>query len=219
MRRGPQGIEWETVTDPEPGDSCSYDRFENSAEGTYFVSDFLSGSDYSGCLVERANYRVFLEEFGERDGVHEVYGGHGTYAVAVRVDAIDEEMAAVFDALEDYPLIDEETHSELELEAENEAWDCWARGDFVRELESRFDEDGFGELVFVPDPEPKGQGRLFETGERPRPEDFESGRSRRTSSRPSCGSSRRHARTRTSTGPSRREAGRPRPPVPPRWNP
>ena len=48
------------------------------------------GSDYSGSTVERSNYREFLEEFGEQDGVHEVYGGHGTFAVAVRVDAIDD---------------------------------------------------------------------------------------------------------------------------------
>ncbi len=171
-RPGP-GSHWETLEDPEAGDSASYSDFVADPEGRYFLSDFLSGSDYSGCLVERANYRDFLEDYGDRDGVHEVYGGHGTFAIAVRIDAIDEDMAAVLDSLEDYPLISDETHGELELEAQNEAWDSWARGDFVAGLEARFSEDGFGELVFVPDGEPKTQGRLFGTGERPKPEDLE----------------------------------------------
>ncbi len=169
----PAGTEWEYPENPEPGDSCSYSDFTPDTDGRYFLSDFLSGSDYSGSIVERANYKDFLEDFGERDSVHEVFGGYGTFAIAVRIDAIDDEMAAVFDALEDYPLISEETHSELELEAEGEAWESWAESDFVRELESRFSESGFGELVHVPDSEPKSQSRLFETGERSKPENLE----------------------------------------------
>ncbi len=169
----PAGMAWEYPESPEPGESCSYSDFTPDTDGRYFLSDFLSGSDYSGSIVERANYKDFLEDFGERDSVHEVYGGHGTFAIAVRIDTIDEEMAAVFDSLEDYPLISEETHSELELEAEGEAWESWAESDFVRELESRFSESGFGELVHVPDSEPEGQSRLFETGERRNPENLE----------------------------------------------
>jgi hypothetical protein len=168
----PNGTEWEDLEEPEPGDSCSYSDFIPDGEGHYFLSDFLSGSDYSGCLVERANYRDFLADFGERDGVHEAYGGHGTFAVAVRIDAIDDEMTAVLDALEDYPLISEETHGEMELEAQDEAWESWAESDFVRELEGRFGEDAFAELVYAPDGEPEGQSRLFETGERRPPADL-----------------------------------------------
>ena len=172
------GNYWRTFDRIEAGDSASYGDFTPDGDGAYFLSDFLSGSDYSGSLVERANYRDFLEEYGEHDGVHEVYGGHGTFAVAVRIDAVDEEMAAVFDALEDYPLISEETHGELEMEAQDEAWESWAESDFVRELENRFGEDRtaahiWSELVFVPDSEPAGQVRLFETGERPKPESLE----------------------------------------------
>ena len=83
-------------------------------------------------------------------------------------------MAALFAGLEDYPLVSEETHSELELEAQGEAWESWAESDFSRAVESMFGADlDFPELVFVPDSEPKAQGRLFETGERPKPENLE----------------------------------------------
>ena len=166
------GNYWRTFDRIEDSESASYGDFTNDADGNYFLSDLLGGSDYSGSLVERANYREFLEEFGEQDGVHEVYGGHGTFAVAVRVDAIDDAMAEVFQGLEDYPLISDEAHSELELEAQEEAWESWTESDFVRELESRFGED-FAELVYVPCNEPAGQERLFETGERPKPENLD----------------------------------------------
>ena len=135
------GNYWRTFDRIDASDSASYGDFSPDADGRYFLSDFLSGSDYSGSLVERANYRDFLAEYGERDGVHEVYGGHGTYAVAVRIDAIDDEMAALFDGLEDYPLVSEETHSELELEAQQEAWESWAESDFSRAVETAFGED------------------------------------------------------------------------------
>ena len=141
------GNHWRTFDRIDAGDSASYGDFTPDVDGAYFLSDFLSGSDYSGCLVERANYREFLEQFGELDGVHEVYGGHGTYAVAVRIDALTDEMAELFAGLEDYPLIDDESHSELEMEAAEEAWDSWARSDFCRAVESQFCEDGYADYL------------------------------------------------------------------------
>lgn len=170
---GANGTQWEDLADPPAGETCGYGEFSPDREGRYFLSDFLSGSDYSGSLVERSNYREFLETFGEREGVHEVSEGYGTFAVAVRIDAVDEEMAEVFDRLEDYPLLSEDAHCEMEVEAQGEAWDSWARSDFVRELEARFSEEGFGELVYVPHGEAEGQGKLFETGERPKPSDLD----------------------------------------------
>lgn len=174
---------WEHSDRIPEGDSASYGDLEpvrgkydlpEPGEPAYFVSDFLSGSDYSGGTVERANYRVFLEDFGDRDGVHEVYGDFGTFAIAVRVDSIDAEMAETFDALEDYPVLSEDALGEIELEAQTEAWDCWARGDFVDALEDRLAGDAdYPELAYVPNPEPANQGRLFATGERPYPTDLE----------------------------------------------
>ena len=66
----------------------------------------------------------------------------------MRIDALTDEMAEMFDGLEDYPLICDETHSLLEMEAAEEAWDDWARSDFCRAVEARFAEDDYGELDY-----------------------------------------------------------------------
>ncbi len=53
------GNYWRTFDRVPDGDSASYGDFSPDADGRYFLSDFLSGSDYSGSLVERATYRDF----------------------------------------------------------------------------------------------------------------------------------------------------------------
>ena len=65
---------------------------------------------------------------------------------AIRVYDESGEVAAVFRAwcdiqarLEDYPVLDESLYSELETEAQDEAWECWARREFVRGVESALD--------------------------------------------------------------------------------
>ena len=61
----------------------------------------------------------------------------------------DDEVASVLDDLDRYPLINEDTWSELEMMAQQDAWDDWGRCDFKRELkELGVDEDW---LSFVED--------------------------------------------------------------------
>lgn len=83
---------------------------------------FLSGSDYSGDLINKSNHRVFLERFGEVEGVYETYGGYGSFGIAIRLDVYNsnEEIKEVIDGLEEYCIIDEEDHSALEYEADQE---------------------------------------------------------------------------------------------------
>lgn len=114
-------------------------EFDNPKD--WYMPELLSGSNYSGDSVTVANYRTFLEEFGDRNGVHKVCGGHGTYGVAIHRSALDEEMIEVFRKLDDYPCIDEEQVSMVELEAEDEAWDSWAKNDYLRTLRSLTEED------------------------------------------------------------------------------
>ena len=106
----------------------------------FYRPSLLSGSDYAGDSVTVSNHRVFLEKFKGVAGVYDVYGGYSTYAVAIRLDAITEDMMEVFNALEDYLLIDEEDHSEVEMESENESWDSYAREDFRRAAIKKFPE-------------------------------------------------------------------------------
>lgn len=113
----------------------------------YFYVPYASGSDYSGSLVERSNYNVFTETYGkDNEWVFSAHGGHNTYAAVVGLTGLltcDEDTADevlnVLEGLVDYPLIDEEANSTLEMEKADEAWDSWVAGDFRRAVEKKFD--------------------------------------------------------------------------------
>jgi hypothetical protein len=97
------------------------------------VVDFATYSDYSGSLVEKSNCRYFLENFP--DDVIRTYGGHGTEGIALNPHKVTEEVYEALCALENYPLLDDELHSELETEAVDEAWESWCRADFIKAVE------------------------------------------------------------------------------------
>ena len=112
----------------------------------YFFLPYASGSDYSGSTVEKANHKAFLESYGEEGFVWEAHGGFDTYAVVLGLTGLLEcaddtfdTILGIIEGLEDYPLIDDEALSNLEMEGADEAWDCWVAGDFRRALEKRFD--------------------------------------------------------------------------------
>jgi len=113
-------------------------------DGRFFVPGLLGGSDYSGSLVERSNHKAFEEAFsrGENKWWKTVYGGHGTFAVIIDLKKVpkkrETELEDFFGALENYPLADEDLHSEMEVEAQNEAWENWAKEDFKKALEKHF---------------------------------------------------------------------------------
>lgn len=102
------------------------------------MPEHMVGGDYSGDSSTRANYTSFMAEFGEVPGVIAIYGSHGSYAVGIRIEAVNEEMVEILEKLQDYPIIDEEKMSEVESEWENEAWENWARSDFRRALTRKF---------------------------------------------------------------------------------
>ncbi len=124
--------------DPEPGEDLSYGQVEPNSDGAYIMPEYLSGSDYNGGLVTKSNYQVFLEKYREVNGVHTVSGGHGTYAVAVRIDALTPEMVDDIAGLSDYPLLDEDHLSNLELEQENEAWESYGADDMRHSLAKEY---------------------------------------------------------------------------------
>lgn len=111
----------------------------------YFYVPHASGSDYSGSTVEKANAKCIEDSYEEQDWVHSVYGGHSTYAVAIGVtgllgcdkDTFDE-LCETLEGLADYPCIDDEAVSELEMEGADEAWDSWCKDDFTRALEEEY---------------------------------------------------------------------------------
>jgi hypothetical protein len=124
-----------------------YGRWNQRKDGRYLVPALLSGSDYSGSLVQKSNHKSFSETFadGENKWWADAPGGHSTYAVVIDMQAVpedkEEEVAEFLNALSDYPLADESLHSEMEMEAQNEAWEDWGRKDFRKAIEATYEVD------------------------------------------------------------------------------
>ena len=120
----------------EDHDWFGYGDLVADPSGRWVEVPYTLHSDYAGSTVERSNRDVFLEEFGDLRGVKEVYGGYGTRGVVIRRALLrNEEVADVLEALESYPVIDEDHLSQLEMEIETEDWEDWGRSDLKRELD------------------------------------------------------------------------------------
>jgi hypothetical protein len=100
----------------------------------FIVPQYCTGSDYSGNLCEVANHKAIIDSLpeGYEDGAEyiEYSGGFGTFALAIRLDAITEDLLETLEALEDYSLIDDSLLSELENKSQNEAWESSTRNEF-----------------------------------------------------------------------------------------
>jgi len=148
--------EWGYVGTVENGGSGSYGDFNHERDLTdfdeilaaddgddlYVFSKYTGYSDYSGSSVEQANCRDLMEGY---DGVAiSVHGGYSTTDVCFSLrwiltdddDSAVESLLDIYEGLEDYPLINDETLSTVEMESADEMWDCWAYSDFVKETES-----------------------------------------------------------------------------------
>jgi len=133
----------------ENGESIRYGRWEHGTQGSgideeprqWYEVNYAGGSNYSGGSVHESNYKELeklLEEAHPSGSTPAVwataYGGHGTYAIIVVYGELDESIQETLSALDEYPLISEEAHSELEMEQQEEAWSSWARSDFERQF-------------------------------------------------------------------------------------
>ena len=168
---------WRELPDPDDDAMLSYGGFSNPPMAwreldpaeLYILPRFMGGSDYSGSTVERSNHRCFLEDHEGARGVFDVYGGHGTFAIAIRADCLTPDMYDTLRGLDDYPLISEDDLSEVEREAEGEAWECWARSDFISAVEKHLDleldlEDRAALALFNTAQERENEYWIFEEG-------------------------------------------------------
>src|SRR5208283_2158426 len=63
---------------------------EETLKTIYITPDLLSGGDYSNSsVVHVSNHRSFLKEFKNVEGVYDVYGAFGSFAVAIRADVAE----------------------------------------------------------------------------------------------------------------------------------
>jgi len=141
--------------EPDEGESLRYGDLKPIVRSNVDKDDIVfvmpgeaGGSDYSGGTHNKANFKAMINDFGDDPDVHEVYGGHGTFAFAVRARSTNEPLIEAIEALQDYPIYDEEAWSQYELELQEEALENWALDDFVRAMTRLYDEvEGWEEAV------------------------------------------------------------------------
>ena len=108
---------------------------------TYFSLDYFVYGDYTGDLVNKANHEA-MEEILNKEGIeYEVdQEAYSTYSLLIPFSALENEtVKETLEGLQDYPLIDEEKHSELEEELRQESWDSYGRQDFENALTETFE--------------------------------------------------------------------------------
>lgn len=86
------------------------------------------GSDYSGDVVIRSNYRVVKKLLDNRKGVYDVCSDFGTYGITYNPNEISKDtrkkIDEIIESIESYPALDDEDVSRLEVELiKNEFWD------------------------------------------------------------------------------------------------
>lgn len=130
---------------------------------------YCAGSDYSGDSVTLSNYEVLKKEFKDTPGVYEIWGDHGTYGIGYKKEECSpetlERIKEILAGLESYPLINEDTHSEVEMEIYLEAWKEASFHDIFPDYMSGYPEvmleiikeELFGKLEF-------GDHAIIETG-------------------------------------------------------
>ena len=105
--------------------ACLADRWHALSLG--FVPSYCGFSDYSNIgLVGLSNYRVLTDEQSTPDpysGVLEVGYGWNGKGVVLDLRYCPEDVLETIEALEAYPLISDDDHSELEWEGVNKLWD------------------------------------------------------------------------------------------------
>jgi len=116
-----------------------------------WLSNHCLSGDYCGAPHTASNMRVLLEEFSGPE-LRSCSGGYGAQSVAIDPRYLSEALLENLQSLENYPVLDEDDCSALELELQQAAWESWAQRDFSRALEKRLasaleDEDMAEETI------------------------------------------------------------------------
>ena len=113
----------------------------------YLICSYMQYGDYdNSCMVERSNYKIFMEDYKEEPGVFTMAGGYGSTGIAISVkwllDPVNEEKAdgimELLNGLNDYPCIDDEDMSNMEYEAFYEALKDYGISDTCTALSKKY---------------------------------------------------------------------------------
>jgi hypothetical protein len=98
------------------------------------VHKYLYGSDYAGSTVEYANYMLLKKEWEDHKDVWFLFGGYGTFGIAIRSTCSDPEIIEVLEKLNLHQVYNEDKMTEIEMNIQDKEWESLARDDFMREV-------------------------------------------------------------------------------------
>lgn len=112
---------------------------EQNESPSHFIHDLLVYGDYcSTDVVEKSNVKSVIdnEAMCERLNITELHEGYNTVSVLFPIAALqDAEVLELIDRLESYPLLDDDLHSMMLVEAESEAWEHYGIKEFRQALQ------------------------------------------------------------------------------------
>lgn len=128
-------------------DNLTWDQHFDVWEMPYTIS-----GDYCGDYVNKANATYLMAT--HPDLFQLARGSHGSEVVGIteekRLALTDEEwetIKEIVEGLEDYPIIDEDTHSNIEMEAKWEYWTEYGRDGVREDLVKKFSDDFIAQLA------------------------------------------------------------------------
>lgn len=115
---------WAQDISPSPKDAlaaCLDRRWRGVSLG--FQPDWCGYSDYSDTgLIGKANFKHFQDHYSEPEILTASYGWDGE-SIVVDLRFASEDLIESIVALEDYPLANDQLHSELEMQEQGAAWE------------------------------------------------------------------------------------------------
>jgi hypothetical protein len=101
----------------------------------FLIPNYMQYGDYdNSCMVERSNYKIFMEEYEKEPGIFSIIGGYGSTGIAISLNYLlnpdnEEKSNAIIELLNDlneYPCIDDQDMSNMEYNAFLESLDSYA---------------------------------------------------------------------------------------------
>ena len=108
--------------------SCKKDDAEYCTHSLLVYGDYCNTGAVGKSNVE---YVMSQTDLVERLGLSEVNDAYNTTSVLIPIEALkDSELVEILEALDNYPVLDETSYYETELEMQDDCWESYARRDF-----------------------------------------------------------------------------------------
>ena len=124
--------------------ASEYDLKNCEAKDLYLLVDSYSDYGSNSKSIAMANIKA-IEEFVNDNNLdtegkyfHTIYGGYGSVGLLIRSDFENGDIEEMISGLENYPVIDDMLHFEIEVELQEEEYDKFYRDEFIGKLGKKF---------------------------------------------------------------------------------